>query len=133
LLLACDGDGTGSDWWRGRGDGRLLSCCDGLSGGCTDLRDGGSERSAGGDGLGAVIGCSLVERSLPLQVRCSLGDKGLLELFAWAAARCDLALEVEACVESALAEGVEDAVDEAADEALLAVDDVFYKILEVVA
>ena len=111
----------------------MLGCRDGLGGGCTDFRDGGSKGGVGGHGLGAVVGCSLVERRLPLQVCCTLSDEGLLELFAWAAAGCQLALEVEGCVEPALAEGVENAADEAADETLLAVDDVFYDVLEVVA
>jgi hypothetical protein len=132
-LLACNGDGASGD---GRGSGsdcRLLGCRDGLGGGRTDFRDGGGEGVVVGHGLGAVVGCSLVERRLPLEVCCSLGDEGLLEIFAGAAAGCEFALEVEGCVEPALAEGVEDAADDAADETLLAVDDVFHDVLEVVA
>jgi hypothetical protein len=132
-LLACDGDGASCDGWGSRSDGVCLSRCDGLRGGCTDLGDGGRERVVVGHGLGAVVGCPLVEACLSLQVCCALGDEGLLELFAGAAACCDFALELESRVEPALAEGVEDFVDEAADERLLAVDDVFHEVLKVVA
>jgi hypothetical protein len=130
-LLACDSNRTGSDGRRRRSDGLLLGCRDGLRGGCADLRDGGSEGVVVGHGLGAVVGCALVETCLSLQVRSSLDDEGVLELFAGAAACCDFALEVEGGVESALAEGVEDFVDEATNERLLAVDDIFHDVVEV--
>lgn len=133
-LLSRDCDGSGCDGRRSRSDGRLLGCRDGLRGGSTSDQLSGSDRSLVGDGLGALVRCTLVER-VPLEVRSTLGDELPLELLARGTALKDLTLEAEASAEPAgpglAAEGVEDLAKDAAEEALVKVDDVFGDLVQV--